>query len=119
MTDLGWYNDEKVRNKVTELEQSGVEFEHTKWDRRGWDNQYTSTDGKYMYHVDSSDMKAKYNLYTKQNEFVGTYDSCLEIADFLGKTPNALYMGMRSCKQGKQKSVISNVDGKHYIVRKV
>lgn len=55
MLDLGWANDPEVSKIISDLQKEGVVFEHTKYDRNGYDNVYTSTDGKYCYHVDSSD----------------------------------------------------------------
>lgn len=55
MINLGWVNDIEVQKKISELIRNGVVFEHTKYDRTGYDNVYTSTDGQYCYHVDSSD----------------------------------------------------------------
>lgn len=55
MLDLGWGNDPEVEKIICELQEKGVKFEHTFYDRRGYDNIYTSTDKKYCYHLDSSD----------------------------------------------------------------
>ena len=64
-------------------------------------------------------MQEAYQLYEyKNNKVIGLFETADDLANFLGKTRNAVYLSVSNCKKNKQSYLVSNKDKTRYVVKK-